>query len=259
MTIGVGEIVGGRRQARDRRPGSREVRRPRQHVAVRSTTRSRRGSTSRPAARCGSRSTSTRPTARPTSSTRSPISRARAATSVPVDVPRSTTATPTPEPQKVSLPEVWDYNAFLSRCALGGRARHERSASRCSAAATCGTSTIKIGGKEKLADRARRAAGAALRRPHVQARRATAREYTNADERDFSIWISDDDGRVPLQIDRTHRLRRRQDGDRRLPARHRHAPAPVRRSEREPRRRLASVQLGFAVRPSSGTASRPCR
>ena len=63
----------------------------------------------------------------------------RAGDTVPVEF-HVNDDTPKPEPQKVSLPEAWDYNAFLLALRGWEGPPAGRSPPRCCAAATCGTS-----------------------------------------------------------------------------------------------------------------------
>lgn len=107
---------------------------------------------------------------------------------------------PVPEPQKVSLPEVWDYNAFL--IALRGWEGKP------------GTTTslevfrsrwlwhidIKIDGKEKLTTELGELPALRIVASTYRLDRKGARDLT-AEPRDFIVWISDDAGRVPLKVD----------------------------------------------------------
>lgn len=106
---------------------------------------------------------------------------------------------PVPEPQKVSLPETWDFNAFLVALrswegAPGTAVTVEVLRSR-----YLWHLQMTIHGKEKLTT----ALG------DLPALRFDGKTYkldrdgvrvADSDEREFSIWISDDDGRVPLKI-----------------------------------------------------------
>lgn len=106
-----------------------------------------------------------------------------------------------PEPQKVKGPEVWDYNTFL----VALRAWEQPPGSKINAevfrSRFLWNVDMKIRGREKiqteLADLG-----------EVMALRFDAHMYRldregvrdpSADERELSIWISDDDGRVPLR------------------------------------------------------------
>ncbi|MCX5745135.1 MAG: DUF3108 domain-containing protein [Proteobacteria bacterium] len=108
-------------------------------------------------------------------------------------------APPIPEPQKVSQVDVWDYNAFLVALrswegAVGSKIAVEVLRSR-----YLWHVEMTIAKREQLVTEL----GA------YPALRLDARSYKltrdglrdpDSDERRFTIWISDDDGRVPLQI-----------------------------------------------------------
>jgi len=106
---------------------------------------------------------------------------------------------PTPEPQKVTFPEVWDYNslmiAFRSwEASPGATITGEVFRSR-----FLWHYQVTVKGKDKLTT----ALGdfPALRLDgHVYKEDKTGQKITTDDERDFSIWVSDDAGRVPLRI-----------------------------------------------------------
>ena len=103
-----------------------------------------------------------------------------------------------PEPQKLSFPDVWDYNAFLIALRAwegppGSKVTVEVLRSR-----YMWRAEMTIKGKEKL----HTAIGVlpALRFDGITYK--LGRDGTRApdsDERAFSVWISDDAGRVPLQ------------------------------------------------------------
>jgi len=103
------------------------------------------------------------------------------------------------EPQKVTFPEVWDYNslmiAFRSwEAPVGATVTGEVFRSR-----FMWHYTIKIHGKETLSTKigdfpALRIDG------HVFKVDRAGTAIAADDERDFSIWVSDDAGRVPLLI-----------------------------------------------------------
>lgn len=105
---------------------------------------------------------------------------------------------PTPEPQKVSMPEVWDYNAFL--IALRG---WEQPAGTTLSLEVFRSRylwrvDIKVRGKDKLTTEL--GVLPALRfDAHTYKLDRNGGKFPNTDERDFSVWISDDDGRVPLR------------------------------------------------------------
>ncbi len=110
-------------------------------------------------------------------------------------------ATPTPEPQKVNQLEVWDYNAFL----VALRAWEQPPGSRISVevfrSRFLWNVDMTIRGREQIQTDLPDLG-------EVTALRFDARMYRltrdgardpSAEERELSIWISDDDGRVPLR------------------------------------------------------------
>jgi hypothetical protein len=107
--------------------------------------------------------------------------------------------TPKPEPQKVSMPDVWDYSTFLVALRSwegppGTTVDAEVLRSR-----YLWHVQLRIHGKEKLVTELGELP--ALRFDgHTYKLDRKGEKYPNTDERDFSIWISDDDGRVPLRI-----------------------------------------------------------
>ena len=210
-TSRVGDVTEVAGKHGDRRAGPREGGRPRRSSSRTSTTASPRGSTSTPAGRCGGPDRRVRDQAatdieRPTRDIAGAHRRHR-----PGRRSTSTTSRRRPSRRRSRCPTSGTTTRSSSRCARGkapagttvtaevlrsrylwhvddddrrqGEARHRRSASsrRCASTATRTSST------------------------------ATAREFPDSDERDFSIWISDDDGRVPLKIVAQHRLRRHRD------------------------------------------------
>ncbi len=104
-----------------------------------------------------------------------------------------------PEPQKVSMVDVWDYNAFLValrgwETAPGATLIAEVLRSR-----YLWHVQISVRGKEKVTTEY--ASLTALRFDgHAYKVDRNGVKAVGDDERDFSIWISDDDGRVPLQV-----------------------------------------------------------
>jgi hypothetical protein len=117
---------------------------------------------------------------------------------IPVDFHLNKDA-PAPEPQKVSFPEVWDYNSLMIAFrgwegGVGSTVTGEVFRSR-----FLWHYKITIHGKESLSTKigdfpALRIDG------HVFKVDRSGKEIAADDERDFSIWVSDDDGRVPLLI-----------------------------------------------------------
>ncbi len=106
---------------------------------------------------------------------------------------------PQPEPQKATLPETWDYNAFLVTMRAwegkpGPAIPIEVFRSR-----FLWHLDIKIHGKEKLQTELGELPALRIDAHTYKLDRLGAK-FIGSDERDFSLWISDDDGRVPLQI-----------------------------------------------------------
>jgi hypothetical protein len=105
----------------------------------------------------------------------------------------------TAEIQKASMPEVWDYNTYMIalrswEAAPGAAITIEVFRSR-----YLWHVDIKIGKKQRLTTEL--GDFPALRfDAHAYKLDRAGGKYPNSDERDFSIWISDDDGRVPLKL-----------------------------------------------------------
>ena len=107
--------------------------------------------------------------------------------------------TPAPEPQRVTLPEVWDYNAFLIALRgwegpVGTHITAEVLRSR-----FLWHVEMTIQGKDTLST----ALGnlPALRLDgHTYKLDREGKRAEGSDARDFTVWISDDEGRVPLQV-----------------------------------------------------------
>ena len=122
----------------------------------------------------------------------------RTGNTLPVDF-HLNDAPPTPEPQTVSMPDVWDYNAFLIALRAWDGAPGTTVISEVLRSRFMWHVEMKIHGKEKLVT----ALGElpALRFDgHTYKLDRDGKRAPDSDERDFSMWISDDDGRVPLQI-----------------------------------------------------------
>lgn len=108
-------------------------------------------------------------------------------------------APPQSEPQTVTLPDVWDYNAFLIALRswegpVGTAAKIEVLRSR-----YLWSMALKIGGKEKLTTELGELPALRFDAHTFKLTRAGAKDMTS-DERDLSIWISDDNDRVPLKL-----------------------------------------------------------
>jgi hypothetical protein len=106
---------------------------------------------------------------------------------------------PQSEPQKVSMPDVWDYNAFLVALRSwegppGATITAEVLRSR-----FLWHVVMKIHGKQQLHTDLGDLPALQLD-GHTYKLGRDGKRLSDSDERDFRIWISDDDGRVPLQI-----------------------------------------------------------
>ncbi|HWU90078.1 MAG TPA: DUF3108 domain-containing protein [Kofleriaceae bacterium] len=108
---------------------------------------------------------------------------------------------PTPEPQKVTKPDVWDYNTFL----IALRAWEQPPGSKVSVevfrSRYLWNVDMTVRGKEKIRTELPDLAEVTALRldAHMYKLDRDGGKYPNSDERDLSIWISDDDGRVPLR------------------------------------------------------------
>ncbi len=108
-------------------------------------------------------------------------------------------ASPQPEPQTVTQADVWDYNAFLIGLRswegpTGTSAKLEVLRSR-----FLWSMAVKIGGKEKLATELGELPALRFDAHTFKLTRTGAKDMTS-DERDLSIWVSDDNDRVPLKL-----------------------------------------------------------
>jgi len=106
------------------------------------------------------------------------------------------------EPQKVSTPVTWDYNAFLVALRgwegpTGSTLTMEVFRSR-----WIWHVEIKIAGKEQLVTKLGELPALRLEGRTYKLDRKGVRANNN-EERQFTMWISDDDGRVPLEISAT--------------------------------------------------------
>lgn len=108
---------------------------------------------------------------------------------------------PTAEPQKVTKADVWDYNTFLVALRAweqppGSKIEVEVFRSR-----YLWNVTMTVRGKEKISTELPDLAEVTALRfdAHMYKLDRNGGKFPNNDERDLSIWISDDDGRVPLR------------------------------------------------------------
>ena len=106
---------------------------------------------------------------------------------------------PQPEPQKVQLRDVWDYNAFLIALrswegSTGTAVDLEVLRSR-----ALWAMNVKIAAKDKLATELGELPSLRFD-AHTFKLTRDGKQDSSSDERDMSIWISDDDDRVPLML-----------------------------------------------------------
>jgi hypothetical protein len=103
------------------------------------------------------------------------------------------------EPQVVSQPDVWDFNSFLVALRAWDPPPGARVVAEVMRSRFMWHVEMTARGKDKLATAlgtlpARRLDG------HTFKLDRKGGKVPDSDERDFSIWISDDDGRVPLKV-----------------------------------------------------------
>lgn len=106
---------------------------------------------------------------------------------------------PKAEPQTVSMPDTWDYNSFLVALRSWEGAPGSSVSAEVLRSRYLWHVDMKIHGKDTL----KTALGdfPALRLDgHTYRLDRNGQKSAGSDERDFSIWISDDDGRVPLLV-----------------------------------------------------------
>jgi hypothetical protein len=122
----------------------------------------------------------------------------RAGDTIPVEF-HVNDAPPRAEPQRASQPVAWDYNAFL----LALRSWEGPPGSRLSLEVFRSRYLwhvdVTIHGKERLATELGDLPALRIDGRTYKLRRDGARTAGDA-ERKFTMWISDDDGRVPLEI-----------------------------------------------------------
>jgi hypothetical protein len=116
---------------------------------------------------------------------------------VPVDF-HLNDAAPNAEPQTVSLPDTWDYNAFLIALRTWDAPPGSTITAEVMRSRFMWRVEMKVHGKTKLVT-------ALGELPTIQLDGHTYKvdrhdvKSAGSEARDFSVWISDDDGRVPLQ------------------------------------------------------------
>jgi len=106
---------------------------------------------------------------------------------------------PKSEPQTVSLPDTWDYNAFLVALRSWEGAPGSSLSAEVLRSRFLWHVDMKIHGKDNLHTGLGDFPALRLDGHTYRLERNGARS-PGSDERDFSIWISDDDGRVPLRV-----------------------------------------------------------
>jgi len=121
----------------------------------------------------------------------------RDTTTVPVSFALND-APPTPEPQKVSQKDVWDYNAFLVALRAWEAPDGATISTEVFRSRFLWKIDVRVTGKTKLLT----ALGElpALRFDgHAMKLTRDGGKFPDTDERDFTIWISDEGDRVPLK------------------------------------------------------------
>lgn len=108
-------------------------------------------------------------------------------------------APPRPEPQKASQPVAWDYNAFLLALRSWEGPPGSRLALEVFRSRFMWHVDVMIHGKDKLVTELGELPALRIDGTTYKLRRDGTRAPDNS-ERKFSMWISDDDGRVPLEI-----------------------------------------------------------
>lgn len=108
----------------------------------------------------------------------------------------------TAEPQKVQLPDIWDYNSFLIALRSWEGGAGSKITAEVLRSRYLWHVDMTIHGKEKIPTQiAQLSEVPALRFDgHTYKLTRQGTKYPDSDERDFSVWISDDAGRVPLKV-----------------------------------------------------------
>jgi len=108
-------------------------------------------------------------------------------------------ATPVPEPQKLAYPDAWDYNAFLVALRAWEAPKGTSKSLEVLRSRWLWHIEVAIGGKDNLVTELGELPALRFDAHTYKLDRAGKRDMAS-EERRFSVWISDDDGRVPLQI-----------------------------------------------------------
>lgn len=122
----------------------------------------------------------------------------RAGTSLPIQF-HLNDSPPTDEPQTVSLREVWDYNAFLVALRGWEGPKGTQTSVEVFRSRWLWHVDVKIASVGKLETDLGELPAIRIDGHAVKLDR-TGKKDPTADERNFSVWISNDDGRVPLRL-----------------------------------------------------------
>jgi len=104
----------------------------------------------------------------------------------------------TPEPQKVSQADVWDYNAFLVALRAWEAPAGAKISTEVFRSRYLWKIDVTVRGKERLLTELGELPAVRFDGHAVKLTREGTR-FPDTDERDFSIWISDEGDRVPLK------------------------------------------------------------
>lgn len=105
---------------------------------------------------------------------------------------------PAPEPQQVTQPDIWDYNAFLVALRAWEAPPGTTVTTEVFRSRYLWALDVTVRGKETLVTELGELPTVRFD-CHAKKLDRAGGAFPATPERDFSIWISDDDGRVPLQ------------------------------------------------------------
>lgn len=105
----------------------------------------------------------------------------------------------TPEPQQASKPETWDFNSFLVALRAWEGAPGSTASIECFRSRYLWNIEVKIAAKERLVTELGELPSLRFDAVTYKLTRDGQRD-PGSEQRQFSLWISDDEGRVPLQI-----------------------------------------------------------
>ena len=108
-------------------------------------------------------------------------------------------APPAPEPQKLAYPDAWDYNAFLVALRAWEAPAGTAKSLEVLRSRWLWHIEVTVGGADTLTTELGDLPALRFDAHTYKLTRAGQRD-TTSDERKFSVWISDDGDRVPLQI-----------------------------------------------------------